>query len=84
MIAGADRLPIYAHADFCITGTVIPDRQAPEGPFGDHLGYYSLAHEFPVLRVEHVYHRENAVWPFTVVTADRPKKTPHSANSFTN
>jgi 4-hydroxy-3-polyprenylbenzoate decarboxylase len=59
--------PIYAEADFCITGTVDPEKKLPEGPFGDHLGYYSLAHEFPVLRVEHVYHREGAVWPFTVV-----------------
>ena len=43
-------------------------RQAlPEGPFGDHLGYYSLAHEFPVLTVERVYHRPDAIWPFTVV-----------------
>ena len=61
-------LPIYADADFCITGYVDP--QAPkklEGPFGDHLGYYSLAHEFPVLRVENVWHREGAIWPFTVV-----------------
>jgi 4-hydroxy-3-polyprenylbenzoate decarboxylase len=54
-------------ADFCITGTVDPDRQLPEGPFGDHLGYYSLAHPFPVLNVERVYHRLGAVWPFTVV-----------------
>ncbi|MBX9790217.1 MAG: UbiD family decarboxylase [Pirellulales bacterium] len=61
------QLPIVAEADFCITGTVDPDRLLPEGPFGDHLGYYSLAHEFPVLRVEHVYHREGAIWPFTVV-----------------
>ena len=60
-------LPIAADADFCITGTVIPDRMLPEGPFGDHLGYYSLAHPFPVLRVEKVYHREGAIWPFTVV-----------------
>ncbi len=60
-------LPIYAEADFCITGTILPDKQLPEGPFGDHLGYYSLAHDFPVLRVEHVYHRPDAVWPFTVV-----------------
>src|SRR5581483_5895503 len=35
--------------------------------FGDHLGYYSLTHDFPVLRVEHVYHRNDAIWPFTVV-----------------
>jgi 4-hydroxy-3-polyprenylbenzoate decarboxylase len=60
-------LPIVAEADFCITGTVDPDRQLPEGPFGDHLGYYSLMHPFPVLNVEHVYHRTGAVWPFTVV-----------------
>lgn len=65
--AATDPLPIYAEADFCITGTVDPDKKLPEGPFGDHLGYYSLAHDFPVLRVEHVYHREGAVWPFTVV-----------------
>ena len=63
----ADSLPIYAEADFCITGTILPDKQLPEGPFGDHLGYYSLAHDFPVLRVDHVYHRPQAVWPFTVV-----------------
>ena len=51
----------------CITGTVIPNKTLPEGPFGDHLGYYSLAHEFPVLKIYKVYHRENAIWPFTVV-----------------
>jgi 4-hydroxy-3-polyprenylbenzoate decarboxylase len=61
------RLPIAADADFCISGTVDPDRCLPEGPFGDHLGYYSLAHDFPVLKVENVFHRADAVWPFTVV-----------------
>ena len=60
-------LPLLAEADFVITGTVDPDRLLPEGPFGDHLGYYSLAHDFPVLNVEQVYHREGAIWPFTVV-----------------
>jgi 4-hydroxy-3-polyprenylbenzoate decarboxylase len=64
---GAGSLPIHADTDFCICGTVIPDKLLPEGPFGDHLGYYSLRHDFPVLRVEHVYHREDAIWPFTVV-----------------
>ncbi|MDA3894740.1 MAG: UbiD family decarboxylase [Desulfobacteraceae bacterium] len=54
-------------ADFCITGTVIAGETKPEGPFGDHLGYYSLAHPFPVIHVDKVYHRANAVWPFTVV-----------------
>jgi 4-hydroxy-3-polyprenylbenzoate decarboxylase len=60
-------LPIAADADFCITGTVDPKLLLPEGPFGDHLGYYSLAHPFPVLNVERVYHRPGAIWPFTVV-----------------
>ncbi len=54
-------------ADFCITGRVIPYKTKKEGPFGDHLGYYSLEHEFPYLEVESVFHRKNAVWPFTVV-----------------
>lgn len=60
-------LPIYAEADFCITGTIEPGRNLPEGPFGDHLGYYSLAHDFPVMKVDWVYHRTGAIWPFTVV-----------------
>jgi 4-hydroxy-3-polyprenylbenzoate decarboxylase len=59
--------PLFSEADFCITGIVEPDRLLPEGPFGDHLGYYSLAHLFPVLRVEQVYHRKDAIWPMTVV-----------------
>jgi 4-hydroxy-3-polyprenylbenzoate decarboxylase len=67
MICRAGELPIAADADFCITGTIDPDKQLPEGPFGDHLGYYAKVHDFPVLRVERVYHREGAIWPFTVV-----------------
>lgn len=60
-------LPLHANADFCITGTVDPQKLLPEGPFGDHLGYYSLQHDFPVLNVEKVYHRDGAIWPFTTV-----------------
>jgi len=67
LIHRSGQLPIAADADFCITGYVDPDRRLPEGPFGDHLGYYSLAHDFPVLRAEQVYHRKGAIWPFTVV-----------------
>lgn len=58
---------LSADADFVITGTVYPNETRPEGPFGDHLGYYSLVHPFPFLRVSRVYHRRNAIWPFTVV-----------------
>lgn len=58
---------ISADADFVITGTVMPHENKPEGPFGDHLGYYSLKHPFPLLKVHQVYHRKNAIWSFTVV-----------------
>jgi 4-hydroxy-3-polyprenylbenzoate decarboxylase len=58
---------VSSDADFVITGTVYPHATKPEGPFGDHLGYYSLVHPFPVMEVERVYHRKNAIWPFTVV-----------------
>ncbi len=67
MIQRRDQPAIYADADFCLTGTVHPDKMLPEGPFGDHLGYYSLAHPFPVLTIDAVYHRHDAIWPFTVV-----------------
>ncbi|MBV6483702.1 MAG: 4-hydroxybenzoate decarboxylase subunit C [Flavobacteriales bacterium] len=58
---------LSADADFVITGEIFPNETKPEGPFGDHLGYYSLIHEFPVLKVHKVYHRKDAIWPFTVV-----------------
>lgn len=59
-------LPVLAEADFCISGHIMPGLK-PEGPFGDHVGYYSLTHDFPVLKVDAVYHRQGAVWPFTAV-----------------
>jgi 4-hydroxy-3-polyprenylbenzoate decarboxylase len=77
---GHTPLPIPAEADFCIIGTVDPDKLLPEGPFGDHLGYYSLTHDFPVLRVERVYHRPGAIWPFTVV--GRPPQEDTSFGAF--
>ncbi|RZL50209.1 MAG: UbiD family decarboxylase [Pedobacter sp.] len=58
---------ISADADFIITGTVYPQENKPEGPFGDHLGYYSLTHPFPLMKVHHVYHKKDAIWSFTVV-----------------
>ncbi len=71
MIAGEhvndnNSLPLWAQADFCISGYIMPQCK-PEGPFGDHLGYYSLAHPFPVLKVQSVFHRQDAIWPFTSV-----------------
>jgi len=67
LITQPNKPAIYADADFCICGVVDSEKLLPEGPFGDHLGYYSLTHDFPVLRVERVYHRRGAIWPFTVV-----------------
>ncbi len=67
MATSRSKLPIYAEADFCISGTIHTGEEKPEGPFGDHLGYYSLTHPFPTMRVEKVYHRDGAIWPFTVV-----------------
>lgn len=58
---------ISSDADFVITGTVEPGQNKDEGPFGDHLGYYSLKHPFPVMKVRNVYHRKDAIWSFTVV-----------------
>jgi 4-hydroxy-3-polyprenylbenzoate decarboxylase len=66
-LVGGVHLPMPAEADFVISGWIDPTRTKPEGPFGDHLGYYSLAHDFPVMTVEAVYHRPGAIWPFTVV-----------------
>jgi len=54
-------------SDFVITGKVYPKENKAEGPFGDHLGYYSLKHDFPLMKVDQVYHRNGAIWPFTVV-----------------
>ncbi len=62
-----DGYTISCDADFVITGEVYPNEVKPEGPFGDHLGYYSLTHNFPVLRVYKVYAKKNAIWPFTIV-----------------
>lgn len=62
-----DGFCISTDADFVITGEVFPGENKPEGPFGDHLGYYSLRHPFPVMRIHKVYARQNAIWPFTVV-----------------
>lgn len=62
-----DGFCLSADADFVITGEVYPNENKPEGPFGDHLGYYSLKHDFPLMRVHKVYAKKNAIWSFTVV-----------------
>ena len=80
LVQPAGCLPMPAEADFVICGTIDPQQQKPEGPFGDHLGYYSLAHDFPVIKVERVYHRKDAIWPFT--TVGRPPQEDTSFGNF--
>ena len=58
---------LSSDADFVITGIIRKGDKKPEGPFGDHLGYYSLQHDFPVMDVLKVYHRKDPLWHFTVV-----------------
>ncbi|MBB6730747.1 UbiD family decarboxylase [Cohnella zeiphila] len=66
---GGHRIP--AEAEFAIAGRVPPHLRRPEGPFGDHYGYYSLQHDFPVFNVDHVWHRKDAIYPATIVGKPR-------------
>ncbi|MBD2845698.1 UbiD family decarboxylase [Paenibacillus sp. IB182496] len=63
--------PMPAEAEFVLSGKVPPHVRRLEGPFGDHFGYYSLAHEFPVFEVGHLWHRRNAIYPATIVGKPR-------------
>lgn len=64
-------MPLIANAEFAFQGYVAPHERRPEGPFGDHYGYYSLQHPFPVFKCQKLYHRRNAVYPATVVGKPR-------------
>lgn len=61
-----------AEAEFALLGEVPAHVRRPEGPFGDHYGYYSLQHDYPVFRPKHIFHRPNPVFPATVV--GKPKQ----------
>ncbi|HEV2707588.1 MAG TPA: UbiD family decarboxylase [Pyrinomonadaceae bacterium] len=62
---------LVAEAEFALVGHVPPHERRPEGPFGDHYGYYSLQHDYPVFNVEAVFHRKDAIYPATVVGKPR-------------
>ncbi len=62
---------LVAEAEFALVGSVPPRERRPEGPFGDHYGYYSLQHDYPVFNVEAVFHRRDAIYPATVVGKPR-------------
>ena len=63
--------PLVATAEFALIGEVPPHERRPEGPFGDHYGYYSLTHDYPVFRVTQVARRKDAIFPATVVGKPR-------------
>ncbi len=63
--------PLVSQTEFALTGIVPPHVRKPEGPFGDHYGYNSLQHDYPVFQIQHMYHRRNAVYPATVVGRPR-------------
>ncbi|MDQ3747602.1 MAG: UbiD family decarboxylase [Acidobacteriota bacterium] len=62
---------LIAEAEFAICGQVPPQVRRPEGPFGDHYGYYSLAHDYPIFQADTVFHRRDAIYPATVVGKPR-------------
>ncbi len=68
-------LPFVSDADFCVVGDCPPHERRPEGPFGDHYGYYSLQHDYPFVNVKHIFHRKDAIYPATIV--GRPPQEDH-------
>ncbi len=62
---------LAAEAEFAIVGYAAPRERRIEGPFGDHYGYYSLCHEYPIFHVDAVFHRRDAIYPATVVGKPR-------------
>ncbi|MAG55877.1 MAG: 4-hydroxybenzoate decarboxylase [Planctomycetes bacterium] len=67
----AGPIPLMAEADFVLVGDVPPHERRPEGPFGDHYGYYSLQHSYPWFRCRAVFHRDEPLFPVTVVGKPR-------------
>jgi 4-hydroxybenzoate decarboxylase subunit C len=62
---------LAAEAEFALVGHASPHERRPEGPFGDHYGYYSLQHDYPVFHVDAIFHRRDAIYPATVVGKPR-------------
>ena len=62
---------LLAEAEIALIGKVPPAVRRPEGPFGDHYGYYSLEHDYPVFEVDAIARRRDAIYPATVVGKPR-------------
>lgn len=72
--------PLVSEAEFALVGSVPPRVRRPEGPFGDHYGYYSLKHDYPVFRIKAVCRRRGAIWPATVV--GKPRQEDYHIGEF--
>ena len=70
-LGGGHSHRLAAEAEFALVGHAPPHERRPEGPFGDHYGYYSLQHDYPVFKVDAVFHRRDAIYPATVVGKPR-------------
>ncbi len=71
LVAGRGPHPLVANAEFALMGRVRPHVRKPEGPFGDHYGYYSLQHDYPVFEIDRLARRRDAIYPATVVGKPR-------------
>jgi 4-hydroxy-3-polyprenylbenzoate decarboxylase len=60
-----NELQVPASAEFVLEGYIHPDETAPEGPFGDHTGYYNEVDDFPVFTIERITHRRNPIYHST-------------------
>lgn len=58
-------LQVPAHAEFVLEGFIDPDETAPEGPYGDHTGYYNEVDHFPVFTITHLTHRDDPIYHST-------------------
>jgi 4-hydroxybenzoate decarboxylase subunit C len=74
------QIRLLLEADFSIQGIIPPFERMPEGPFGDHYGYYSLRHDYPFFVARSLYHRADAIYPATVV--GRPPQEDHTITEF--
>jgi UbiD family decarboxylase len=71
MVEGVSQVPLVANAEFALAGRVPKGVRRAEGPFGDHYGYYSLVHDYPVFEIDRIYRRRDAIYPATVVGKPR-------------
>ena len=71
LVEGVGPHSLVGSAEFALLGSVPPRVRRPEGPFGDHYGYYSLCHDYPVFEVSRIARRHDAIFPATVVGKPR-------------